>query len=422
MRQRMLAASYPIYLVATLGILYLVVILVQLPGASRRGDFSIYYACAVAMHRGLDPYAIDMREFTRGLGFEPDPFIHPADTPTFTLGTMPFAMMAPATAYAIWLCASVLCLFASMYLLFGGMDLPGAILMSLATLGFTPLADNFRWAQSQVFVVFGILTFFRLLRRGSDGAAGTTLALLGLLRGYPLVLGGYLIALRRWRAIISLAIAFVAGALATVAMIGIGPWANFLRVLGVIGGHQWFTLDPRWEVSAANVSLDAFTARPLTLVAGPHLPRGLMLFRGAIVIALKLGILGASFRATISTSDDRDGRALSLWIVTMLLLTPVVWLHYLTLLIVPLGLIAAPSRRERLTLQPAKLTYCAIVLATPVMSTLTFHADIFTWPATALAEWGFLALLSAWFAAYRFVTEASRPELLADQLPIAQHS
>ena len=54
-----------IYVIALAGLAYLVVILVQLPGASRRGDFSIYYACAVAMHRGLDPYAIDMRTFTR---------------------------------------------------------------------------------------------------------------------------------------------------------------------------------------------------------------------------------------------------------------------------------------------------------------------------------------------------------------------
>src|SRR5579862_642241 len=221
MRQRMFAAGYPIYIVATLGILYLAVILVQLRGASRRGDFSIYYACAVAMHRGLDPYAIDMRDFTRELGFEPDPFVHPADTPTFTLVTMPLAIVSPAIAYAIWFCASAVCLLASMYFLFGAMDRHRAILMSLAMLGFTPLADNFRWAQSQLFVMFGILMFLRLLRQGSDRAAGAILAVLGLLRGYPLVLGGYLVALREWRAIVSLALAFTAGVIATVALVGI---------------------------------------------------------------------------------------------------------------------------------------------------------------------------------------------------------
>ena len=66
-----------IYIVALGGIAYLIVILVQLPGASRRGDFSIYYACEVAMHRGLDPYGINLTDFTRELGLEPDPFAHP---------------------------------------------------------------------------------------------------------------------------------------------------------------------------------------------------------------------------------------------------------------------------------------------------------------------------------------------------------
>src|SRR5258708_4117858 len=87
-----------VYVVATGGLLYLAVVLLQLPGAARRGDFSIYYACAVAMHRGLDPYAINMTDFTRELGLEPDPFHHPADTPTFTLVTRPLASMSPERA------------------------------------------------------------------------------------------------------------------------------------------------------------------------------------------------------------------------------------------------------------------------------------------------------------------------------------
>ncbi len=194
-----------LYVIASAGLAYLAVILVQLPGASQRGDFSIYYACAVATHRGLDPYAIDMTAFTRALGLEPDPFTHPADTPTFTVLTTPLAMFSASTAYAIWTVASTLCLAGSMYLLFGSLR-GKALLLCCAVIGFTPLADNFRWAQSQVFAMFGVLVFFGLLQRGRDRSAGAMLAALGLLRGYPLVLGGYLIARRsagmrlsRWR-------------------------------------------------------------------------------------------------------------------------------------------------------------------------------------------------------------------------------
>lgn len=238
-----------IYVVAIIGLLYLAIILVQLRGASRRGDFSIYYACAVALSRGLDPYAINLTDFTGALGLEPDPFAHPADAPTFTLVTEPLALMSPANAYAIWFIASALCVAASLCLLFGPSSQLGcrtAILLSLGAVGFTPLADNFRWAQSEVFVMFGALLFFRLMQRGRDRAAGILLAALGLLRGFPLVLGGYLIAQRRWRAIVVLAIAFAIGAVATFAMMGIAPVESFLRVIGIIGGHKWFSLDPRW--------------------------------------------------------------------------------------------------------------------------------------------------------------------------------
>ena len=198
-----------------------------------------------------------------------------------------------------------------MYLLFG--TLRGkALLLYLAVFGFTPLADNFRWAQSQVFVMFGVLLFFRWMQRGRDRSAGAMLAALGLLHGYPLVLGGYLIARRRWNAIVALAIAFACGSALTVAILGVAPVENFLRVIGVLGGHRWFSLDPRWEIAAANVSLDGFVAR----LSPGH--------RG-VVVAIKLVILALTFRATIASGEDRDGRSLALWIATMLILTPVVW-------------------------------------------------------------------------------------------------
>jgi hypothetical protein len=400
-----------IYVVALAGLLYLGVILVQLRGASRRGDFSIYYACAVAMHRGLDPYAIDMTDFTRELGLEPDPFAHPADTPAFTFVTTPLAMVSAPAAYAIWSLASALCLAASLYLLFGPpsqLDRRSAILLALGALGFTPLADNFRWAQSQVFVMFGVLLFFRLLQHGRDRAAGVLLAVLGLLRGFPLVLGGYLVARARWRAIAVLAIAFAAGAAATIAIIGNAPVENFLHIIGIIGERKWFSLDPRWGVAAANVSLDAFVARPLMLFFGADLPRGLLLLKRAIVISFQMVILASTFRATADLKDDPRGRSLSLWVATMLILTPVVWLHYLVLLIIPFGMIAVAAAQREVSARVWRFTmlsYCLIVLATPVMSTLTFRSDIFDWRAGAVAECGFLALLSAWVAAWRFATE-----------------
>ncbi len=432
MRRRALTHGHAVgpgtYFVATLGLVYLFVILAQLPGASRRGDFSIYYACAVATDHGLDSYAINLTDFTRELGLEPDPFTHPNDTPAFTLVTTPLAIFSVTTAYVIWFVASALCLIASLYLLFGSAQLNRmtTMLLCLAVLAFTPLADNIRWAQSQVFVMVGILLFFRLLQHGNDCAAAILLAALGLLRGFPLVLGGYLIARRRWRAIVVLAIAFALGAGATIAAMGVVPVENFLHVIGIVGSHPWFSLDPRWEIAAANVSLDAFVARPLMLSFGADLPRDLFLISRAIVLCFKTLVLVLAFRTTASVTDDQDGRAFSLWVATMLILIPVVWLHYMTLLIIPLGLIAVAAIHREIGAHVwrfAMVVYCVIVLTTPLMSTLTFRKDIFDWRAGAMAEIGFLALLSAWIAVWRFASETfSESESAADRLKAAARS
>jgi hypothetical protein len=92
----------------------------------------------------------------------------------------------------------------------------------------------------------------------------------------------------------------------------------------------------------------------------------------------------------------------------MLILTPVVWLHYMVLLMIPFGTIAVAAARREVAAQVwrlAMLSYCFIVLMTPLMSTLTFRNDIFDWSVAAIAELGFLALMSAWFASYRFASE-----------------
>ena len=413
------SAGAGIVVVAIAGLLYLIVVLIQLPGGSQRGDFSIYYACAVATRRGLDPYAINMADFTRELGLEPDVFTHPADTPTFTLVTTPLAVVSAPAAYAIWVGASSLCLLASLLLLFGpssGLDRKTAVAFSLGALGFTPIADNFRWAQSEVFVLFGVLLFFRLTQRRRDAGAGVILAALGLLRGFPLVLGGYLSAWRRWNALAFLAIAFAIGTALTVALIGVPSTTNFLRVLGILGGNQWFSLDPRWGIAAANVSLDAFVTRPPMIWFGVDLPRTVVFIQRVVVLAIRVVILGLAFSTTARASvdvDDRRGRSFSLWIATMLILTPVVWLHYMVLLIVPFGLIAVAAYHQEVSARVwrfAILSYSFIVLITLLLSVLTFRKDIMDWRVSLVAELGFLALLSAWIAAYRFATEPVEAE------------
>ena len=159
-----------IYVVAIAGVAYLIVILVQLPGGSRRGDFSIYYACAVAMHRGLDPYAINLTDFTRELGVEPDPVrasgrhahVYPHDgTDGVDVASVGVCGLA-RRQYLMPRRVAVFSVRARM------VARPTIVDTSFARRRrIHPVADNFRWAQSQVFALFGVLLFFRLCRCGA---------------------------------------------------------------------------------------------------------------------------------------------------------------------------------------------------------------------------------------------------------------
>lgn len=170
-------------------------------------------------------------------------------------------------------------------------------------------------------------------------------------------------------------------------------------------------------IAAANVSLDAFVTRPLIVLFGADLSRGLDLARRAVVLTIQVVILAMTFRATANAAKENAGRNFSLWIATMLILTPVVWLHYMVLLIIPFGMIAVAAVHRETSARVRRwaiLSYCFTVLMTPLMSTLTFREDIMEWRVSAVAELGFVALLSAWIAAYRFaaapVSESSHME------------
>ena len=68
--------------------------------------------------------------------------------------------------------------------------------------------------------------------------------------------------------------------------------------------------------------------------------------------------------------------------------------HYLTLLIIPFGLIAVAAAHREVGARVwrfAIISYCIIVMTTPLMSTLTFRRDIFDWRVAMVAELGFVS-------------------------------
>lgn len=397
-----------IYIVGSIGLACLGLTVPHLPHGGRGLDFNVYYACAVAVRRGIDPYAIDLRLFTRQLNLAPALFEHPGDTPTFILAIEPLARFSAHTAYAIWTLASLLCVAASLFMLFGPssrLERRTAILFSLGVLGFTPLALNLAFAQCQTFLMFGVMLFYCLLQRGRDRWAGGLMVLLGLLRAFPFALGGHLLAHRKWQSIVFSAITFGAGVAVTIMLLGWDAVELFLREVGIVGGNGWLSLTPLAEVSGFNVSLNAFVERPLMFLFGLHLSPSARMIHRAIVVTADIAVLAATFRATAAASIERS---LSLWIASMLIIAPLVWLYYLLLLVIPFGLIAVAAAHGQTGARVWRLalrSYCLILLTTPMLALGTFGLLRFKWQLLAFYELGFIGLLLSWIAIYRFATE-----------------
>ena len=160
------------------------------------------------------------------------------------------------------------------------------------------------------------------------GSLGTAVALKVFL--WPLVV--WLAATRRWKAALGAAVvaaALVLGSWAVIGFDGIADYPDLLRRLS--------------DVEAAN----SYSAYAILVTVG--LPSALARLA---VAAVALALLLLAWR--VARSADGDRRALTLALAAGVVLTPILWLHYLVLLVVPIAL--ARPRLSLLWFVPLSMT------------------------------------------------------------------
>jgi hypothetical protein len=148
---------------------------------------------------------------------------------------------------------------------------------------------------------------------------------------WPLVV--WLAATRRWWAAVGASLVAVGLALASWAAIGFGGLADYPELLRRLS-----------DLEAEN-SYSAFAS----LVA-VGLPDALA---RVVVLAVGVALLAIAWREG-RTMGDGDRRSLTLALAAGLVLTPILWLHYLVLLVVPIAL--ARPRLSLLWFAPLALT------------------------------------------------------------------
>lgn len=311
-------------------------------------------------------------------------------------------------AYCTWFAINVVALTLALFLLLRGHPAmrPRFLLAWLALAFLHPsFGMHFYYAQSQIVVLLMLVLIMRWMERDHAAAAGVMFGIVSILRAYPLALGGYFLVRRNWRALIYAAIAIAACFALTVAVAGLEPWRGFLLQLSV------HTVDNHWD-SPANVALVHTVSRFLALVIGYGTAFPLQITRLVAATFANLAIVVLSLKVTADSRQlpDDDWRVYSLWVVTMLLVSPVTWVHSLILLILPfakLTIATVEGRASRRAMWMAVASYAMISVASG------WHQSVGTYDTNQLSSWvaelSPLSLIAAYVSIYWFATDRNFP-------------
>jgi hypothetical protein len=181
-------------------------------------------------------------------------------------------------------------------------------------LAFTPVLSAIQTANLTLLLVLTLAVFWTL--RGRAITPGVVLALTLGTKLFLWPVGVWLLATRRYRA--------AASTVATTVFLIVGPWA----LLGFSGARDYPHL---LRVLSAVLGNDSYTPFALSTDLGAPEPVaraiGLTLAIAALVACWVLGRRG----------DER--RSFTFALVAALLFTPIVWLHYFALLVVPIAIV-----------------------------------------------------------------------------------
>lgn len=380
-------------------------IVARLPARANQIDFSHYYTSALLLREGVNPYRAELTLPATELGLNVSDIPRATYPPTFILCFEPLTLMRPVRAYWTWIALNAIALAVALAMLLG----PRAhleVAAALSAAGFATLfpavTANFDYAQTQALILLLLVIAMRSLERGMDLGAGAALAVAILLRVFPVIMLGYLVVRRRWRALGFTIASIAIGAAITIALVGLDTTLDFRTAIG-------FVTDSRWLGRPANVALSGAIARTFLYLAGRPLGPTLDFARQTLEVVCELALLGLTVFATRAPADspDTDSRAFSLWIVATILLAPTAWLHYLMLLFIPFAQIVSASADGRASSRTLTTTFASYLVLTGFMFVLnTMERLLPGIVLMMLREASFAALALAYAATIWFVLDA----------------
>jgi alpha-1,2-mannosyltransferase len=326
-------------------------------------DLAIYLDAGDQVLAGRSPYA-DAAFVATG------DYVYP---PPLAVAITPLSALPDRYAATLWTLAGI-----------------GAIVLALVLLGvrdrrcfvlallFPYTIETLKYGEPGSFLLLlvAVLWYYRDAAAAAGGAVAGALALKLFL--WPVI--PWLAFTRRWRAA-------AYGVLGTIVLV-LGSWA----VIGFRGLTDYPELLRRFATLESHHS---YSAAAVARALGLHASAA-----QAVVLAAGAGLLALAWRAARRDADEpaeRDRRSLTLVLAAALVLTPIVWQHYLALLVAPIAL-----ARPRLS------PLWALPLAAWPLYGFDWYDD---WPRGDLAP----LLSTLLFVALVFVFSLRRPDLDLDR-------
>lgn len=276
-------------------------------------DFRAYYAAALRLVASGTPYQLE----TLIGPFRPGPAGLYLYTPAPALLVEPFTWLGPDVAVFAWLVVRMALVVATCLLM------PVPRWVKLAALAVAVVSAQFLY-DLDLGNVSLIVTFFAVVawRWLDKPLSGISIAAALTIRPAMGVVWLWWIARRQWTAVAWTVLGFAAVVLASLPFLGVDPWLQYVIVLR----HVSDVVGVANNLDLGSTALGLGFPEP---VANLFLVGGYALAITAIVFGLR--------------RDREIGFAITL--MATLLLSPLLWDHYLTNLIVPGALLAARGRR-----------------------------------------------------------------------------
>ena len=224
----------------------------------------------------------------------------------------------------------------------------------------SPLLDTWLEAQIGPLVLLLLALAWRARRHGQLAWAGAGLAVATLIRVYPVLLFAYPLLRREWR-VAGGGLAVGGGiTLLTLPLFGISGYLRYLFVEAPGSSAEWVNdaHNVSWRGWLGTAFVGSNTIHPAIAAAGVVTP----LFALGVVVALGALVWRGWAARDAVVGSATDDAAWLFAIPAMLLVSPLAWPHYFTILLLPWLVVLAQAARARRMTRPAWLVLSAVAL------------------------------------------------------------